>query len=80
MKARSVFSVDIGNGNKIKIKAYTKLQAKFFIKQLYGLNVDISMITNVLANKIRKWQEQKKLSMIDAHKHEVDILSGLVDP
>jgi hypothetical protein len=80
MKTRSLFSIDIGNGNKIKLKAYTKFQAKFFIKQQYGLDVDISMITNVLANKILKWEYQKKLSLIDAYKHEADICSGLVDP
>lgn len=80
MKTRSVFSVDIGNGNKIKLKAYTKPQAKLFVKQRYGLNVDISMITNVLAEKIKKWEYQKKLSLIDAYKHEADICSGLVDP
>lgn len=78
MKARSLFSVELSNGNNIKVKAYSKQQAKFLVKSLYGLEVDISMIkkaTKPVNRMVRFYWNVK-----DAYKHEADICSGLVDP
>ncbi len=79
MKARSLFSIGLSNGNSINVNAYSKRQAKFLAKSLYGLSVDISMITkDSKLVQIPKWKYC--LLLIDAYKHEADICSGLVDP